>query len=185
MMPTFRTKRLFLRPIEIKDAKSYEEHFVDYEVVQYLGDHVPWPYPKGRVKEFIKGVILPAQGKTLFYWGIFLADEPESMIGGIEIRKIANPDNRGFWLGRKYWGKGYMTEALIPVMDYAFEELGFEKMVFSNASKNPASSRIKAKTGARLIQKAPFSFVNPAFTEKEVWELTKADWLEFKKSLTK
>lgn len=74
-----------------------------------------------------------------------------------------------------------MTEAITPVVDYAFKQLGFERLVFSNAVGNTRSRRVKEKTGARLIDVRPAKFVNPVFTQHEIWELTKAEWLEFRK----
>lgn len=73
-----------------------------------------------------------------------------------------------------------MTEAVIPVMDYAFDELGFERLISSNALGNIRSRRIKEKTGARFIRTEPAKFVNSAYTEREVWELTKEEWLKFR-----
>jgi RimJ/RimL family protein N-acetyltransferase len=69
-----------------------------------------------------------------------------------------------------------MTEATNAVTDHAFNNLGFETLVFSNALGNLRSRRIKEKSGARLIRTEPAKFVNPDYTQREVWELTKADW---------
>ena len=70
-----------------------------------------------------------------------------------------------------------MTEAVGPVTQYAFETLGFEKMIFNNAKGNVRSRRVKEKSGARLIGVVPAKFVNPEYTEQEIWELTKEMWL--------
>lgn len=69
-----------------------------------------------------------------------------------------------------------MTEAVKPTIDYAFGELGFEKLTFDNALGNTASRRIKEKTGARLLRVEAAEFVDPAYTQREVWELTKEEW---------
>ena len=72
-----------------------------------------------------------------------------------------------------------MTEAVVPITSYAFNELGFEKLTLTNAAGNFRSRRVKEKTGALLIGRAPASFVNPQYTEHEIWELTKEAWLRF------
>jgi ribosomal-protein-alanine N-acetyltransferase len=74
-----------------------------------------------------------------------------------------------------------MTEAVVPVMDYAFAELGFKKLVFCNAVGNIRSRRVKEKTGARLVRREPASFRNPDYKEREVWELTGEEWRAFRK----
>jgi RimJ/RimL family protein N-acetyltransferase len=61
-------------------------------------------------------------------------------------------------------------------MDYAFDHLGFEKLVFANAVGNSRSGRVKEKTMAKLIDIQPAKFVNPKYTEHEIWELKKEDW---------
>ena len=35
----------------------------------------------------------------------------------------------GYWLGVKFWGKGYATEAVRAVIDYAFTELGHDSLL--------------------------------------------------------
>ena len=180
IIPTFYTSRLILRQVTENDFISYEKNFVDYNVIRFLTAAVPWPYPQDGVKEYLRTQILPNLGKDKWHWVITLKENPEEVIGVIDLYRKANPANRGFWLGHKYWGNGYMTEAVEPVMDYAFEELGFEKLTFANAVENTRSGRIKEKTGARLIKKEPAKFVDPAFTEHYIYELSKNDWVEFK-----
>jgi RimJ/RimL family protein N-acetyltransferase len=175
-LPVFTTERLVLRDLAESDAAAYEKHFVDYEVIKELSHVVPWPYPKGGVLKHIRDVMIPQQGKGHWVWGIFLKDAPEEAIGCVHLRREGNPGNRGFWLGRKYWGMGLMTEAVIPVMDYAFSELGFKIMILSNARGNVRSRRVKEKTGAIFLRIESGQFVNPDYTEREVWELNKEDW---------
>ena len=174
--PTFRTKRLILREITEADALSYERNFATYDVIGQLAKAVPWPYPKGGILEYIRTEILPKQGKGKWVWGIALKDNPSNIIGTIDLWREGKPENRGFWLGKKFWGQGIMTEAVTPIMDYAFDALGFEKLTFANASGNSRSRRIKEKTGAKLIRMEPAEFVNPDYTQREVWELTKQEW---------
>ena len=42
-----------------------------------------------------------------------------------------------------------MTEAVKPITDYAFDVLGFEKLVLANAVGNSASRRMKWKSFMR------------------------------------
>lgn len=175
MLNSFETERLFLKPLTLEDEPAYTKGFVDYEVIRHMAVRVPWPYPKGGVKDFIETQILPFQGKTVWQWGIFLKDNPDDLIGSITLRK-SNTDNRGFWLAKPYWGKGYMTEAVQPITRYAFEDLGFDILRFTNAKGNERSKRIKEKTGARFVTLKPTTSVDPQYTHSEQWELTKKEW---------
>jgi ribosomal-protein-alanine N-acetyltransferase len=178
-IPRFETDRLFLRGVELKDEPAYKKNFVEYEVIRHLSSAVPWPYPENGVREFIESHILPNQGKDRWVWGLFLKTKPDELVGVVDLWREGRPENRGFWLTKSLWGRGLMTEAVKPIMDYAFFELGFEKLVFSNALGNMASSKIKIKTGAKLIDIREVKCVDPAYTKQEIWECSEQDWMEF------
>ena len=61
--------------------------------------------------------------------------------------------------------------------------LGFEKLIFANAVGNDRSGRVKEKTGAIYIENKPAKFVNPKYTENEIWELTKENWMKLKRQV--
>jgi ribosomal-protein-alanine N-acetyltransferase len=179
--PEFITERLILKGVTENDIGSYEKYFIDYEVIRHLASVVPWPYPKDGVATFVKEQILPKQGNDKWVWGIFMRAHPADLIGIVDLWRPGTPENRGFWLGREFWGQGIMTEAVIPIIDFAFQELNFETLLFSNAKGNTPSRRIKEKTGATFLRIEPASFVDPTYREKELWELKKDSWYKLKK----
>ena len=65
--------------------------------------------------------------------------------------KRDNPAARmlGYWLGRPYWGLGYMTEAAQAVRAYAFEEMGIQLLSAYYFSANTRSQRVLEKLGMR------------------------------------
>ncbi|SMF12298.1 GNAT family N-acetyltransferase [Pseudobacteriovorax antillogorgiicola] len=175
--PNLESERLVLRPPVMADGPSYQRHFADYEVIRHLYARVPWPYPEGGATEWLKNEIIPKQGQGVWSWAICEKIAPDIMIGGIELKRVASPTNRGFWLGRSYWGRGYMTEAVNLVTQFGFESLGFERMIFDNAVGNDRSARIKVRQGCRKIRTEKAQLVDPSYSEIEIWELTKDDWL--------
>jgi RimJ/RimL family protein N-acetyltransferase len=176
LIPRLETASLILRGISEEHAESYERNFADYEVVRWLIRAVPWPYPAGGVLEWMRAEVLPVQGRERWVWGIFRREDERECIGAVDVLREGRPEQRGFWLARPFWRRGYMTEATDAVTDYVFDELGFDKLVLSNAVGNVASSRLKQKAGARLLRVVPFDFVDPALRQREVWELTREDW---------
>jgi len=178
LVPKLETSRLLLRQVDESDFDNYKKYFVDYEVIKHLASQVPWPYPENGVAEFFKNIIYPELGKTRWNWGIYLKSNPGELIGAIDLLKDGKPEHRGFWLGKKFWGNGYMTEAVIPVMNYAFETLGYEKLILTNALGNIKSRRVKEKTGARFIGLKDQTFVSPEYTQSEIWEVTKPEWFK-------
>jgi ribosomal-protein-alanine N-acetyltransferase len=175
-LPVFTTSRLILKAVTIEDAPAYQRHFSDYEVIRYLSSQVPWPYPDNGAEFFIQNMILPRQGIDRWCWGIFEKDNANELIGAVDLWRVPIPENRGFWLGKKFWGKGYMTEAVTPVTEYAFSDLGFEELFFTNALGNERSRRVKEKTSAKFIELRDAKFVDSSFSQTELWKLTKNDW---------
>lgn len=175
-LPVFETTRLILRDITERDAPAYERHFIDYDVIGTMSHLVPWPYPENGVLEYIRSAIIPSQCVNQWFWGIFLKSAPDELIGAIWLKRKGTPSNRGFWLGKQFWRKGIMTEAAKPITDYAFDVLGFERLVLANAVGNAASRKMKEKIGAVFLRTEPATYVNPSYTAREVWELTKECW---------
>ena len=177
-VPTFQTKRLLLKPVTIHDAPSYKKYFINYAVISQLSASVPWPYPEDGVEWFLNNVILPNQGKDRWVWGLFLKDNPDELIGVVDLWRKGVPEHRGFWLGEPFWERGYMTEAVEPITAYAFNELGFEELILSNALGNVKSRRIKENANAEMIGIRDTAFVDPNLTQAETWRLTKENWLK-------
>lgn len=141
LVPPLRTARLELRALSLADVPAYQRHFVDYEVIRGLARGVPWPYPPGGVESFLREVLLPLQGASRWTWGLFPTAALAECIGVVDLWREGCPENRGFWLGRAFWGQGLMTEAVTAVKDHAFTRLGFERLVFSNARQRPLAPR--------------------------------------------
>jgi len=182
-VPTLKTERLILRPVLESDIPAVQRNFADYEIVRNLSSVVPWPYPADGATIWFHNHVAPKQGKGKWVWAITRRENPSELLGVVDLWRDGCPEHRGFWLSREHWGKGYMTEAVIPVTDLAFDTLGFEKLILSNAVGNRRSARVKEKCGARKIGEKASSFVDPALTASELWELTKENWRAHKDSL--
>ena len=52
-----------------------------------------------------------------------------------------------YWLGKDFWGNGYMTEAARRMIQFGFEELGLERISVGCFARNKASARIIEKLG--------------------------------------
>ena len=66
---------------------------------------------------------------------------------------VSDPPNRGAWIGycfnRRYWGRGYATEAARAVVDFGFASLGLHRIFATCAPENTASARVLEKLGMR------------------------------------
>src|SRR5690349_12093351 len=118
MMPNLETPRLFLRPIELADAPRSQELFPKWEIVRYLNNRIPWPYPEGGVLAHYRDVVIPKMERgDAWHWSLRLKDSNDSLIGGVSLMKTEG-NNRGFWLGLSWHGRGLMSEAVDAVTDF-------------------------------------------------------------------
>jgi RimJ/RimL family protein N-acetyltransferase len=93
------------------------------------------------------------------------------------LKHAANPysENRGFWLGLPWHGRGLMTEAADAVTDYWFDVLKFPVLRIPKAAANIASRRISEKQGMRLVATEEREYVSGR-TTAEIWEITADEW---------
>jgi ribosomal-protein-alanine N-acetyltransferase len=181
MIPGGQTERLILRPLELADADQIQEHFSHWEIVQFLSDAVPWPYPADGALHYCRNVSLPSiERGDAWEWTIRLRTEPASVIGAISVLKGEN--NRGFWLGVPWHGRGYMSEASQWATDFWFETLGNTVLRVPKAAANLASRRISEKQGMRVVATMEKGYVSGRLPS-EIWEITAEEWRAWKRRL--
>ncbi len=170
MLLALETERLILQPLELADAEQVQELFAQWEIVRHLNASVPWPYPDDGALVNIRDTALPAiERGEAWDWTLRLKTEPERIIGRIGL--YLGENNRGFWMGLSWQGKGLMTEAVVPVTDYWFEVLGFPVMRVPKAVANIGSRRVSEKTGMRVVEEKESDYVSGRLPT-EVWEIT-------------
>jgi RimJ/RimL family protein N-acetyltransferase len=176
-MDSLETARLILRPLELADAEQTQRIFPRWEVVRFLNNRTPWPYPAEGAFTHYRDVVLPAMARgEEWHWSLRLKSEPGQMIGSISLRNREN-HNRGFWLGVPWHGQGLMSEAVDAVTDYWFNVLGFPVLRASKALLNQASRRISERQGMRVVLKEEADYVGGRFPT-EIWEITAEEWRE-------
>jgi ribosomal-protein-alanine N-acetyltransferase len=169
------TPRLFLRPLELADSDQAQILFPQWEIVRYLHNIVPWPYPPDGAHKWYRDVALPAMERgEEWHWTLRLKTSPSQMIGSISLMVKEN-NNRGFWIGLPWQRQGLMTEACDAVTDYWFDTLKFPILRVPKAVTNAASRRISEKSGMRVIATEEHEFVSGRLPA-EIWEITTEEW---------
>jgi [ribosomal protein S5]-alanine N-acetyltransferase len=179
--PVLETERLTLRPLREGDAPVIQRRFPQWEIVRYLHDEVPWPYPDDGAAVNMTQCLEKMAKRQQCYWAITLKGGDDELIGRIDLWADdgVRRDQRGFWLDPEFWGRGLMTEAANRVTDFALIELGWPHLWLNNAEDNIASHRVKEKQGATLIDRTTRGYVYGQGV-KVTWLLTREAWLAHK-----
>ena len=175
--PILKTTRLTLRPLRETDATRIQALFPHYEVPKYMFAAIPWPYPDDGATQFVGSALAGMAREERYVWAIVEeAAGDDLLMGCIDLCPTKADDNRGFWLGLPYQGKGYMTEAVAAVSDFAFDVVRLPQLILNNAEPNIASHRLKEKAGATILQiNEGVSYVGGVFREIR-WTHTPEQW---------
>lgn len=144
------TARLRLRAFRACDEADVHEYASDPEVVRFMS----WgPNTIEQTHAVLAGWLeeqksWPRDSVTL---AIELKDE-QRVIGAIRF-DLRDPDHRtadmGYTLNRKYWGRGFATEAARTLLDTAFRTLELHRVWATCDVNNHASYRVMEKIGMR------------------------------------
>ena len=88
----------------------------------------------------------------------------------------------GYWLGKPFWGRGIMPEAVKEMLRHAFEDCGMRKVWISYYEGNIKSKRVQEKCGFKYQWKTQDADV-PLMHEKRTGNvslMTREDWLSGK-----
>ena len=174
MTPTLEAPRLILRPLEVADAPQIQALFPQWEIVKYLANIVPWPYPPNGARAFVARAQSAMESGEAWHWTLRLKTHPGQLIGSIGVFRNAET-HRGFWIDPRWQGQGLMTEAADAVTDFWFNVLKFPVLRTNKAVENKASSRITEKQGMRLLGIEERNYVCGRLPA-EIWEITAEEW---------
>ena len=140
-IPVLETKRLALRAARHEDAKAVAALANDRRIAENTA-RIPHPYKLVDAEQFIAGANKEGEAAYL----ITLQDKTIIGACGLMFRDDDVPEI-GYWLGVPYWNKGYATEALHALIDYAFTDFTHDALQAGARVTNPASRRVLEKCG--------------------------------------
>ena len=137
-----RSENLFLRPAWIEDAQAVTNGIGEEAIVRNLA-RAPWPYTMDNAVEFLSG----SQEGRLPNFALTLPGEAGSeLVGMCGLHEDGDRIELGYWIARKWWGRGIATEAARAVLGVA-KALGFERIHAGHFVDNPASGKVLRKAG--------------------------------------
>jgi ribosomal-protein-alanine N-acetyltransferase len=139
-----RTKRLILRELNHADARRIAVLAGDFDVARMTA-RLPHPYTEIDAEEWIRGI-----ETNEFVRGI---EYDSYLIGLIGYTIDANDRSAelGYWIGKPWWGQGFVTEAAEPVIRHAFKAARAPRVTCCHFIDNSASARVIEKLGFRCV----------------------------------
>ncbi|MBR5046733.1 MAG: GNAT family N-acetyltransferase [Eubacterium sp.] len=173
------TDRLFLRKWARSDAEDLYRYAKDPDVGPIAG----WPAHQSvdESRDVIKNVLTGKQAYAI------CQKTENKTIGAIELKLKGHTDltdredecELGFWIGKPFWGQGFMPEAARELIRHGFEELGMNKIWCAYYDGNVKSKRVQEKCGFRYQWTSQDVDV-PLMHEKRIGHvncLTREEWL--------
>lgn len=173
------TKRLILRPWKESDAESLYTYAKDPSIGPIAG----WPLHTD-VKnslEIIRNVLTAPETYAI------CLKKDNVAIGsvGLHLNGSTNLTDRddecelGYWIGKLFWGNGYVPEAAQEIIRHGFEELGMTAIWCGYYDGNIKSKRVQEKCGF-IYQFTSEELEVPLMNEvrtSHVSRLTKDQWM--------
>jgi len=141
-----RGARCSLRAYRPADAPGLQAIADDPLVARWMrASRFPSPYTLADAERWISSV-LAAPVETHFL--IEVDGEPA---GGMGIVDLVEDEEGigviGYWLGRRFWGRGIATDAARTLARHAFDDRGFRRLESAVYAPNVASARVLEKAG--------------------------------------
>jgi ribosomal-protein-alanine N-acetyltransferase len=143
--PVLKTTRLVLRKLVLADAADLLKLRSDDRVNQYLNR--PKTISADEAVAFINKIDAAIVNGQSYYW-VISADGENRLIGTICLWNIDTGNSRvevGYELHPDFQGKGFMQEALLKVIDFAFNVLLFKKITAYTTVVNEKSIKLLEK----------------------------------------
>lgn len=145
MTENFETERLWVRLPRSDDALRVAELMSEKQLPWNLA-RAPWPYTVDDAENWIVRARTSFDEKTDFPFVV--GTQEDGLIGACGVVPIKDDIfELGYWIGKPYWGRGYVTEAARGVLDWAGRTLEIHKFISGHIKENAASGRVLIKLG--------------------------------------
>lgn len=146
------TERLILRWFELSDAQAMFDNWAsDDEVTKYL----TWPTHSdvSVTGQLLEDWTAQYAKDDCYRWAIVLKENGPQPIGSIDAchwHEDGEVPEIGYCMGKHWWHRGVMTEALGAVIDFLFGQVGVQRIVARHDVNNPHSGGVMRKCGMRF-----------------------------------
>ncbi len=132
-----------------EDAEALAFYANDADVSRYMRDSFSYPYTKESAVDFIR-IRREYEGRDCF----FAVEYDGEAIGGANVGFRTDVNCRtagiGYWLGKRYWGRGIGSQIVKMLCAEAFSRPEILRVDAEIVRENEGSRRVLEKNGFRL-----------------------------------
>ena len=142
------TERLMLRPFTSADAEAMFRNWAsDPEVTKFL----TWPtHTSVEISAWVCGDWVSHYAEPDYYqWAIVYDGHAIGSIAVVNHDDQVGKAHIGYCIGRNWWHMGLVSEALKAVMDFLFDEVGYQRLEARHDPHNPHSGGVMKKCGMK------------------------------------
>ena len=166
------TPRLILRPPRLEDLDGLSAMMLDETATRFIGGVLPRALCWRQLMTMIGS--WHAHGFAMFSVLERHSGRWVGRLGPWQPEGWPGPEI-GWAIARDRWGQGYAVEGAVAAADWAFDTLGWDRMIHSIAPANAASQRVAEKLGSRNLGpgQLPAPFANDPV---DLWGQTREEW---------
>jgi [ribosomal protein S5]-alanine N-acetyltransferase len=148
--PMLETERLVLRPLSADEVDSLHPISNEPNVRLHLWDNEQ--VSQATVKDLIAQSDRMLSEEKIGVFGVRMRGR-EDLLGFCGFVRLEGMQEAELWyeLTQKVWGRGIATEAAWACVQYAFEEVGMERVIAGADAPNTASLRVIEKLGMSYL----------------------------------
>ncbi|MCD6545634.1 MAG: GNAT family N-acetyltransferase [Thermotogae bacterium] len=142
-------QKVKLREYRKEDIPKAWEYINDPDVRRFLNPGIPYPM---RLEDEEKWFEEQRSGKDTYNFAIILKDTGE-YIGGCGINTVDWKNRHvcvGIFLGKKFWSKGYGTDAMKVLVNFIFSQMNINKVYLHVYSFNKRAIKSYEKCGFKI-----------------------------------
>jgi len=174
------TERLILRRFTMADASdAFHGWFSDPDVAIYMR----WDAHSdiSQTTDLIANIIADYDTPSFYRWAITLKKD-NIVIGAIGLHIVSEYDSVAdvsYTLSKTFWNKGIISEALKRVLQFAFADVGVNRVEAFHATDNPASGKVLLNAGMKYEGHARQKYrSHMGYEDCDLYAAVSADWLQ-------
>ncbi|MGI5855053.1 MAG: GNAT family N-acetyltransferase [Candidatus Merdivicinus sp.] len=174
-----RTSRLLLRRFAPGDEEAMFRNWTSDPAVSKFMRWTAHQSP-AEDRELLENILSQYSRPDFYRWAIVPEDVGEP-VGVISLMEVCESDlcyETAYCIGRLWQGQGYVAEALHAVLDFAFRQVGINRVEAYHSVKNPGSGRVMVKAGMLKEGFSPQKYrCSLGFQDCDLYGITRDAWL--------